>query len=34
LRIRVLYQINEYIFEEGEVKKLTPDDRPVVRCQN
>ena len=32
LRIRVLYQMNKYIFHQGEVKKLTPDDRPVVRC--
>jgi hypothetical protein len=32
LRIRVFYQMNKYIFHEGEVKKLTPDNRPVVRC--
>jgi hypothetical protein len=32
LRIRVFYQMNKYIFHQGEVKKLTPDDRPSVRC--
>ena len=32
LRIRVLYSPNVYIFEEGEVKRLIPDERPVVRC--
>lgn len=32
VKIRVFYQKNTYIFHQGEVKKLTPDDTPSVRC--